>query len=85
MLTAGEGVITKDINQQIPYNKGFKHWMLPAAANMYLNSKGAVTPGYIPNNRDILTDIEKNTRKDKVYSNGKLITEYFDNMIINYG
>jgi hypothetical protein len=86
-LDEGEGVIETSVNKNIPYNKGFKRSMIPMAAEMYLNHLRTpqmyVNDNTIGNN--LLKGIEKNTRKDKVFSNGKLVTEYFDNMIIHYG
>jgi hypothetical protein len=57
-LTAGEGVIQKPVNEKIPYHKGFKRTMIPAAAEMYLNSMQGANV-YASDNSEVVEELKK--------------------------
>lgn len=84
-LTAGEMVVQKPLTDRLP--KGFTRFMLPEAAHMYMNSLANPSILFSDNSvaNDHLSNIEKNTRNNKVYdSNGILRQEIKNNMTINY-
>lgn len=82
MINEGEGIIPTKINKGIPYNKGFKHWMIPAAAEMFLNGN------YYNDNSETnkyLKNIDKNTQNNIIRnSEGRIVFEKKGNHFINY-
>ncbi len=77
MLTKGEAVIRKDVNSKIPYDKGFKHEMIPLAAQMFLQKD--------KESLNVLKGIEKNTNQSELRnSSGHIIYRKRGNHIIYY-
>ena len=83
MVNEGERIVPTDINSKIP--KGFKNWMLPAAAELFMQGGNHVYMNESTEGVGYLKKIEKNTQNNVVRNAaGRVVFEKKGNHYINY-